>query len=216
MRGPQNAMRRQGLRLGLLGAAWVFWGGCSDAPRAPRMPPLDPAAIAQEAVSRYDANSDGKLDAKELETSPALSALLLTVKKHDAGHADSLTAADIAARVGAWKEGGAVLLGGGTRVTLDGKRLEGALVTWEPEPYLGPTYHPSSGTTNSDGYAAIASALECLPGIYPGLYTVRISKKVEGQETIPACYNEKSTLGREVARDVPDIDRVFIFSLKSK
>ena len=147
---------------------------------------------------------------------PRFGALLATVKKHDAGHADSLTAEDIAARVDAWKQSGGVLFSGRTKVTLDGKPLEGALVTWEPEPYLGPAYHPLSGTTNKNGYAYLSPALEDFQGIYVGLYTVRISKKVQGKETIPACYNEKSTLGREVAVDVPDAEHLFDFNLKSK
>jgi hypothetical protein len=176
------------------------------------MPPLDPAAIAKEAVSRYDANGDGKLDAKELKASPALCALLRTLKDHDAGHADSLTAEDIAARVNAWKQGG-VLFSNRTKVTLDGKPLADAVVTLEPEPYLGAAYHSSTGTTHAGGYAYIASAAEGHPGVYAGLYTVRISKKVQGKETIPARYNEKSTLGREVAADVPDGEHLFNFDL---
>jgi hypothetical protein len=209
-------MARKRLLPGLLCGAWVFCAGCSETPLSLKMPPLDPVAIAKEAIGRYDSNSDGKLDAKELAASPALGALLATVKKHDAGHADSLTAEDIAARVDAWKQSGGVLFSGRTKVTLDGKPLEGALVTWEPEPYLGPAYHPLSGTTNKNGYAYLSPALEDFQGIYVGLYTVRISKKVQGKETIPACYNEKSTLGREVAVDVPDAEHLFDFNLKSK
>ena len=180
------------------------------------MPPLDPAAIAKDAVGRYDSNGDGKLDAKELEKSPALAALLRTVKSHEAGHADVLTAEDIAARVEAWKKNGGVLFSSRMRVTLDGKPLEGAVVSLEPEPYLGPAYQPSSGTTNKSGYAYLSVTVEGYQGLYPGLYTVRVSKKVEGKETLPACYNEQSTLGLEVAADVPDPEHPSNFDLKSK
>ena len=126
----------------------------------------DAAAIAREAVSRYDTNGDGKLDAKELEASPALRYLLLTIKDHDAGHADSLTAEDIAARVAAWKQSTG-LFSARSKITLDGKALAGAVVTWEPEPYLGPSYHPLSGTTNDHGYAYVAPALEGFSGCFP-------------------------------------------------
>ena len=61
------------------------------------------------------------------------------------------------------------MLFGGKQVTLDGKRLAGAVVTWEPEPYLGPAYHPSSGTTNENGYAYVSPAVEGFQGIFPGL-----------------------------------------------
>ena len=90
------------------------------------------------------------------------------------------------------------------------------MVTWEPEPYLGPAYHSSSGTTNKYGYAYLSPAVEGFQGIYPGLYTVRISMKVEGKETLPACYNEKSILGREVATDMFDGEHFGNFDLKSK
>ncbi len=201
--------------LGMLCGACVFCLGCSETPPSLKMPPLDPAAIAKEAVSRYDTNADGKLDAQELQASPALAALLGTVKNQDAGHPDSLTAEDIAARVAAWRQSGSVLIGGRSKITLDGKPLAGAVVTWEPEPYLGSSYRPLSGTSNDHGYAYIAPAQEGYAGIYPGLYTVRISKKVEGKETIPACYNEKSLLGREVAADAPDGEKLFNFDLRS-
>ena len=45
--------------------------------------------------------------------------------------------------------------------------------------------------------------LENFPSIYIGLYRVKISKLSDGHETIPAAYNEKTTLGIEVAEDVP-------------
>jgi hypothetical protein len=38
-----------------------------------------------------------------------------------------------------------------------------------------------------------------------GLYNVRISKIVGGKETIPSKYNTETTLGQEVANDVPEI-----------
>ena len=163
------------------------------------MPPLDPAAIAKEAVSRYDANGDGKLDAKELEASPALCALLRTLKDHDAAHADSLTAEDIAARVNAWKQGG-VLFSNRTKVTLDGKPLADAVVTLEPEPYLGAAYHSSSGTTHAGGYAYIASAAEGHPGVYAGLFTVRISRRCRARRRFPPATTRRAHLAGKSLR----------------
>ena len=191
--------------------------GCSDElPLSLKMPPLDPAAIAKEAISRYDTNADGKLDAKELEASPAL--VPCCARSRTTMPATPIRSrprtSPPASRPGS--KAAACCSAARTRVTLDGKRLAGAVVTWEPEPYLGPAYHPSSGTTNKNGYAYLSPALEGFQGIFPGLYTVRISKKVQGKETIPACYNEKSTLGREVAVDVPDAEHLFNFDLKSK
>jgi hypothetical protein len=50
-----------------------------------------------------------------------------------------------------------------------------------------------------------------------GLYKVKISKKVNGKELIPAKYNEATVLGQEVAPDVPDVgtNRV-VYALKSQ
>ena len=38
-----------------------------------------------------------------------------------------------------------------------------------------------------------------------GLYKVRISKVIGGQETIPRKYNAETILGQELAPDVPEI-----------
>ncbi len=208
---------RDGLLLvSLVIASLVFCAGCSDSARLPTMPPLNPTAIAGEAVHRYDTNGDGKLDAKELEAAPGLQAMLRTIKDHDAAHADSLTAADISARVAAWQENGGVLFSPRIRISMDGQRVADAVVTCEPEPCLGPSYHSSSGTTSKNGYAYLSPAMEGFRGLLPGVYTLRVSKKVSGKETIPACYNEKSILGREVAADVPDPEHVGEYDLKGK
>ena len=50
-----------------------------------------------------------------------------------------------------------------------------------------------------------------------GFYKVKISKRVNGKETIPAKYNEATLLGQEVAPDVPKIlnNRV-VYALTTK
>ncbi|MGA2619937.1 MAG: hypothetical protein ABSF26_20165 [Thermoguttaceae bacterium] len=197
--------------LGLL-CAW----GCSNVPKAPPLPQVDAAKAAAAAMAQYDTNGDGKLDAKELGQSPALQSLLATVKKHDPSHGDWLTADDIAGRITSWLKGNTTVWGGVINVSMDGKPLEGAVVTLEPEPWLGPSYHASTSTTNAGGCAITSPTLAAYPGIYVGVYRVKISKKVGGQETIPERYNEKTVLGREVAEGVPDAHLLFQFKIESK
>jgi len=53
-------------------------------------------------------------------------------------------------------------------------------------------------------------------GVGLGLYRVRISKKVDGQETIPARYNTETELGVEVAQDNGNLTGDCFFKLSSK
>ena len=59
--------------------------------------------------------------------------------------------------------------------------------------------------------------LKDYPGnIYVGLYKVRISKKVNGRETLPARYNTQTELGREVATQIRDGRANITFRLRSR
>jgi hypothetical protein len=190
--------------------------GCSDAPSAPPRPDLNPAECAQEAIKRYDTNGNGKIDASELDNAPALKALLAIIKYSDPNHADALSQDDIATHIKKWLDNKTSLMGGIVMVTLDGRPLEGAAVTFEPEPFLGPSYRPATGTTDSNGTAILSGSVEGSPGLFPGLYRVKISKKVGGKETIPERFNEKTTLGREVAGDLPNPREAPYFRLTGK
>ena len=128
-----------------------------------------------------------------------------------------MTAADISDRLGEWVKDSTTLISGTPTVYLDGRPLEGATVTFEPEPFLGPSYHPHRGQTSSVGAAQLDAELQAYPGgIYVGLYRVRISKMVNGTETVPARYNTATELGREVAGGIRDSRESIVFRLKSK
>ena len=132
-----------GMLLACLGL--VLIAGCSDEPTPPPRFQIDPQQAAQEAMKLYDKNGDGTLDAKELRASPPLVELLKNLKARSPGHPDSLTAADISGRMEEWVKAPAILLPGLAMVYLDGKMLEGATVTYEPEPFLGSSYHAHRG-----------------------------------------------------------------------
>ncbi len=175
----------------------VAISGCSGEPTPPPRFQIDPQQAAQEALKLYDKNGDGTLDAKELKASPPLMELLQNLKAKSPGHPDSLTAADIAGRLGEWIKTPAILLPATPTIYLDGKPLEGATVTYEPEPFLGSSYHSHQGQTNVAGAAVLDAELKDFPnGIYVGLYRIRISKKVNGKETIPALQHGNRTRPR--------------------
>jgi hypothetical protein len=106
-------------------------------------------------------------------------------------------------RIAAWKTGPGMMTWS-CCVMLDGKPLQDAQVVYVPEPYLAEWLHPSSGVTGSDGITGIGVPAEYLAkdhqrlrAVHSGVYKVQITHpKVK----IPAKYNEKTTLGRELSR----------------
>ncbi len=200
-------MNRTLSAIGMLLACLVFVTivGCSDLPKAPPRFQVDPQQAAQAAMKLYDKNGDGALDATELKASPPLWDLLQNLRARSPGHPDSLTAADISGRLEEWLKDPTIIVSGTATVYLDGKPLPGATVTYEPEPFLGPSYHPHQGQTDPAGATQLDAELKDFPGsIYVGLYRVRISKKENGRETLPPRYNTESELGCEVAANVRD------------
>jgi hypothetical protein len=108
------------------------------------------------------------------------------------------------------------------RVTLDGQPLVDATVTLEPETFLGDEMKPAVGATNQSGATSPAIPKEQRPdpklpgGAQLGLYRVRISKIVNGKETIPARYNTETILGQEVSYDDPGMkSNSILYALKS-
>jgi len=53
-------------------------------------------------------------------------------------------------------------------------------------------------TAEMDGSAVMMYEDGSVPGANPGIYLVKISKMVNGQETIPPKFNEQSVIGYEV------------------
>ncbi len=200
------------LLLPLLAAALV--AGCSG-PSGPKLPELVPNDVARRATQQYDKNHDGTIDAEELKASPPLLEAMATM---DVNRAGSLNEAKIAERVRKWLNGETVVFKPMVLVTLDGQPLEGATVTFEPEAFMGPAYKPTSAVTDKAGTCLPPGDDRQFPGLHPGLYRVRISKQVNGQETIPARYNTATELAREIADDLPREKRLAlgVFPLSSE
>ncbi len=212
-------MNRTSSAIGML-FAWLGLGliaGCSNEPKAPPRFQIDPQQAAQEAMKLYDKNRDGTLDAKELGASPPLKELLANLKKRTPSHPDSLNAEDISGRLEEWVKDPSTLFPVAVTVYLDDKLLDGATVTYEPEPFLGSSYHSHQGQTDKNGTAVLDPELQGYPGIYVGLYRVRISKKdPSGKETLPKRYNTETELGREVAAKIRNNRESVFFRLTSR
>jgi hypothetical protein len=184
-----------------------------------KQPSIDPTSAGRQAMEQYDTNGDGKVAGDELEKAPALKAAL---PRLDTDQDGGVTADEVAARVNAWKAMQSGMTGVRMNFTLDGQPLADANVTLEPEAFLGDEVIAAVGVTSQFGDASPSIPKEQRPdptlpgGAHFGLYKVRVSKMVNGKETIPARYNAETTLGQEVSYDDPGMKSNNIrFVLKS-
>ena len=194
--------------------------GCSGGPQKLTGPSFSPDGIASKAMELYDKDGDGAIAGSELDATPALKAALATL---DADKDGKVTAGEIAQRVEAWLATRTALTSCTCRVMLDGKPLQGATVTFEPDPCLNGAVQTAVGTTTELGTAGMEIPKEnrvppnAPPGLALGLYLVRVSKQANGVESIPARYNTETTLGQQVAPDDPAVmAQKVIFELNSK
>ena len=184
--------------------------GCGGS-RGPAPPPVSPASATEQALAEYDANKDGALDAKELEHSPGLKALLTALGKDAGGH---LTADELRQHLQALRDAGAGRTRASCQVLFDGRPLAGATVRYVPEKFLGSGFKPAAGTTDAAGFASPVTEGE-QEGITPGLYRVEVSKNdAQGRETIPARYNTQTTLGCAVGFQTRGAGGGVVFQLK--
>ena len=175
----------------------IACAGCGVA--SPDRPAFDPRGSAKEALSTLDANSDGFIDEKEVEKAPGLKAAFAPT---DADQDGKLTADEIEKRITYYKSAPTTIVQGSTLVTLRRRPLVDATVTFEPEPFLGSAFGSCSGMTDEKGIASIKGHDAEFPGIYLGFYRVRVSREVNGKETIPAKYNSETEIGYEATDDL--------------
>lgn len=184
----------------------LYAGGCGRGPAPIRQPAIDAAAAGRDALARYDTDGNGLIAGAELDAAPALKAALARLDTDKNG---GVSAAELAERVRAWKQMRTGLASVRCHITLDGKPLAGASVSLEPESFLGSHVKSASGETNPFGDVSPSVATEDLPdpslpgGVHFGLYRVRITKQIEGRETLPARYNSETVLGQEISYDDP-------------
>ena len=188
----------------------LFIPGCSQGPSGPARPAFSPTATGNQAIEKYDANGDGKIDLEEAESSPGLR---VAFSRIDQDADSSLSKDEIADRVRYYKSASTAIVDGGVKVTVRGRPIEGAIVTFEPEAFLGEAFKSSRGETNATGNTYMKGTDAKFPGLYLGMYRVRISKKSNGKEIIPTRYNTETTLGYEAADDIPNVSRGIEFDI---
>jgi len=167
-------------------------------------------------MEQYDTNQDGIIRDQELKHAPGIQFVILRI---DADKDGGVSSSEISQMIQEkWIDPGDGVMRVKCDVIFRRRRLDGATITFEPEQFLGDLIYPAMGITR-DGFATMSVAEEHMPhpnarGVAPGLYLVRISKLVDGEETIPAKYNTKTTLGVEVASRASYMPGAIEFELK--
>jgi hypothetical protein len=151
--------------------------GCTNGPKRVEVPDFDPDQIAVTAIELNDKDGDGALSATELEEVKSLKSAM---KRLDVDQDGSLTSDEIAARIRAYQEYRSGLAQVDCKVVRGGKPVAGAMVTYEPEKFMGDSLVAAQGTTDGSGGAVISVADEHLPspaydGARPGFYRVRVT-----------------------------------------
>jgi hypothetical protein len=211
---------RQVFSLIVISLTSLTFAACSSGPARVNQPYISASGAGDAAMDQYDTDGDGVVAGDELENAPGLKAALLRL---DTDGDKAVSADEVAERVNAWKEMHTGLASVRCHITLEGQPLAGAKVVFEPESFLGSEIKTAVGTTNQFGDAAPTIPPEERPapnlpgGAHFGLYKVRISKSVNGRETLPARYNTETILGQEVSYDDPGMKNNNLgFALKSK
>jgi hypothetical protein len=194
--------------------------GCDRKPQRAEVPGHNPSAAAQQAMSTYDKNSDGAIDADELKAVPALiDHPELPIKLTDKNSDGRVSSDEIQSRIQNWLDSKVGIMSFHCTVNMDGKPLEGAKVVFEPEAFHGGAINEATGTTGADGTAVMAVDKAKLPdhlkdisGMQTGFYKVRITHPTV---SIPAKYNTETTLGQEVSSDAVGSINV-VFDLKGR
>ena len=194
--------------------------GCSGGPAAVEMPNFDPDGAAEQALVLYDTDKDGFVAGEELENAPSLRAAIKTL---DADKDGRVSEEEIANRIRSWEKRGFGLMTIVCEATLNNRPLGETTITFEPEEFLGGVIQEARGVTSGLGSAYLAIPKEkrptpdTPPGMQAGFYKVRISKIVDGKETIPSQYNTETILGQQISLDDPAIlNKQLRFNLKSK
>jgi hypothetical protein len=186
--------------------------GCSShVPDRVPAPDINPSAAASKAMELYDANHDGVLSGEELNKCPAIKSAIRLFTGPDG----KVNAQSITAELQKIKDSQVGIMSLTVHVTLDDKRLSGATVLLDPEPFLAGSIAPAKGTTDVQGTASVMIDPQdrLKRGVNPGLYKVRISNPAG---TIPPRYNKDTELGLTVSQDNLSLGRELDFALKSK
>src|SRR5262245_4204076 len=183
------------LRAGIIGLFLAAPLGCSGGAVPNYTPPThDPAADTQAAINQLDKNKNGQLDGGELNSCPALKLALPAIDKNGD---KSISADELKQRVELYNRHGVVSLT--CTVTFDGAPMAGAIVTFEPEPFMGSGLKSATTTCDKNGVSG-EFQIDGKPwtAIPAGLYRIKVTK--DGANLHPR-YNTETILGREIVND---------------
>lgn len=185
--------------------------GCGN-PQQDVVPSYSPSGSASQAISLYDKNGDGSLEAGELAQCPSLQTALPRVDQDGNG---KLSAGEISTRIASYKSQALAAIALECVILSNGQPLPNAVVTLVPEEFMKTSLQPAKGTANSTGRAFVRTEGNSTTGVQLGLYRVQVSlPNAAGEETLPAQFNTETALGVEVSTDVPGLERGVIFDLK--
>ena len=173
--------------------------GCTRRPARVRPPEIDATSAGRVAVQKYDQNADDRLSADELRACPGIKQRM---SNYDSNADSYVTADEISERIRQLQQTRVGLLNINCRITLAGRPLKGATVTFEPEAFLGEALHPASGTTDEFGMVQPVISPELLPedqrgiaGVHLGIYKVRVTHP---EKSLPPEFNSETKYGCEV------------------
>jgi hypothetical protein len=156
-----------------------------------------PGEAAARVMKSYDANGDGKVAADELTASPGL---LEGLSRIDSNKDGAIDLEEMTARFGKHDEQSNIIAFQ-LNVAANGAPLDGAVVTFTPDPAaLGEGKQAYSGTSVAGGVALTGSELS-MPGLPAGYYTVQVSQPAQSIDF---------KRGVEIGDDVPSPNRVTI------
>jgi hypothetical protein len=216
--GPMSVFHCFGVAGVVLATATLT--ACSSGPKRVTQPTVDASSAGNAAIELYDADQNGTISGAELDKVPAFKSALAQL---DSNHDGGVSADEVTAAILHWQEIPIGVMSMGFKLTFDGALVEGATVTFEPEEFMGSEVKAGIGTTDMFGMGGPTVPIEqrqdptTPPGIQMGFYKVKVSKLVNGKETIPAKYNEQTILGQHVVPDNPEIlNRRVVYAMTSK
>ena len=193
----QRGGHRSGISTVMLGAlvSLPLLAGCAK----PGQVSVSPDAAATQAISLYDANNDGAIDAEE---AASCSPLASSIRSYDADGDGRLASDEIANRLRQLFDSSSNLTEVSLTATLNGHPLSGATVRLRPVDFLANVIPPAEGETDDAGVARPTIGDERLPDdfrglplVHHGLYYVEIT---HASQKLAERYNSASELGFEV------------------
>ena len=154
------------------------------------------SAATANALDQYDRNGDRKLSAQEVTASAGLS---VSVGRMDKNRDGSLSEDEIRDRFMAHESHAGKFLFQ-VSVSLKGKPLEGAAVTFTPEAFMGEGAQSYVGTTGANGLCSLDGREFKTLGVPNGFYQIRIIQTDHGIDGVRG-----TELANDVTRDMVEI-----------